>query len=148
MTIAYRTIVWPNDFSSHAAAVLPHLQALAATHGAKVHSVFVAPDLAAYGLWWGEPLPAHVRHLHEKALDEARKRLADYCAVELAACRDVEAHVTYGDPAGEILKVVERVGADLIVIGAAGVMGEEPLGSVAEKLLRRSRIPVLVVPAR
>ena len=46
-----------------------------------------------------------------------------------------------------ILRVAERLGAGMIVVGRRG-LGEapRPLGSVSEGLLARARVPVLVVP--
>jgi nucleotide-binding universal stress UspA family protein len=55
-----------------------------------------------------------------------------------------------GVPAYELLGYAERFGADLIVIGTHGRRGLKRflLGSVAEVVLRQSKIPVLVVRAR
>lgn len=49
-----------------------------------------------------------------------------------------------------ILDAAERYGADLLVMGTHGRTGLERmlLGSVAEGVLRRAKIPVVVVPAR
>lgn len=59
--------------------------------------------------------------------------------------------VTYlareGDPAELILKVSERVGADLIVLGTHGRTGLSRIlaGSVAEAVMRQARCPVLAL---
>jgi nucleotide-binding universal stress UspA family protein len=55
-----------------------------------------------------------------------------------------------GPVAQAILDAAERYGADLIVMGTHGRTGLQRvlLGSVAESVLRRSPVPVLVVPAR
>lgn len=46
-----------------------------------------------------------------------------------------------------ILRVAERIGAEVIAVGRRG-LGEapRPLGSVSEGLLARAHVPVLVVP--
>jgi nucleotide-binding universal stress UspA family protein len=51
------------------------------------------------------------------------------------------------DPAGEILAESARWGADLIVMGTHGRHGLAHLilGSVAEGVLRRATVPVLLV---
>lgn len=52
--------------------------------------------------------------------------------------------------AESIVDAAERYGADLVVMGTHGRTGLQRvlLGSVAEAVLRRARVPVLVVPAR
>lgn len=61
-----------------------------------------------------------------------------------------ERAVAEGDPAEELLKLGRDKGFDLIVLGTIGKSGLTKflLGSVAEKVVRHSHIPVLVVPAR
>jgi nucleotide-binding universal stress UspA family protein len=55
-----------------------------------------------------------------------------------------------GTPALEILRVAARKKADLIVIGThgRGAFSRALLGSVADKVLHATTIPVLAVPAR
>lgn len=52
-----------------------------------------------------------------------------------------------GDPADTIEKVAEQVGADLVVMGTRGRHGlaRVLLGSVTERVVRTSKIPVLTV---
>ena len=54
-----------------------------------------------------------------------------------------------GHPAEDILKLAGERKMDLIVVGGIGVTGLEKflLGSVAEKVVRSSKVPVLVVRA-
>jgi len=60
---------------------------------------------------------------------------------------DVRKWIMEGQPAKEILKLAEEQSVDLIVMGTLGRSGIEKflLGSVADKVIRGSRIPVLVV---
>jgi nucleotide-binding universal stress UspA family protein len=48
----------------------------------------------------------------------------------------------------EILKTADRLKSDMIIMGAhgKGILRHTFLGTVPDKVLRRSRIPVLVVP--
>jgi nucleotide-binding universal stress UspA family protein len=56
---------------------------------------------------------------------------------------------TVGEPATAILDTARADAADLIVIGTQGLGGFRKwlLGSTTERLLRRTRVPVLAVPA-
>ncbi len=55
--------------------------------------------------------------------------------------------VEMGDPADVILRVADQ-GYDAIVVGARGLSGlrEMVMGSVSQKIVQNSKIPVLVVP--
>ncbi len=59
----------------------------------------------------------------------------------------VSVEVCEGYPAEEILKKVAEIKVDLIVMGAheKGLI-HTFLGSVAKSVLRRSRVPIVVVP--
>lgn len=61
----------------------------------------------------------------------------------------VTPRVQLGTPADGIIAAAEAVGADVIVLGTHGRTGWQHvvLGSVAERVVRRSRIPVLTVRA-
>jgi nucleotide-binding universal stress UspA family protein len=61
-----------------------------------------------------------------------------------------EREVAEGDPGEELLKLCRNPGFDLIVLGTIGKSGLKRflLGSVAEKVVRHSHVPVLVVPAK
>lgn len=68
-----------------------------------------------------------------------------------AAARGVtaEPHVYYDEPVRAILDAAERNGADVIVMSThgRGGLGRLIYGSVADQVLRRSNVPVLLVPA-
>jgi nucleotide-binding universal stress UspA family protein len=57
--------------------------------------------------------------------------------------------VAEGDPGEELLKLCSDSEFDLIVMGTIGKSGLKRflLGSVAEKVVRHSHVPILVVPA-
>ncbi len=52
-----------------------------------------------------------------------------------------------GDPTHDMSKIVEKTGADLVVIGTHGKTGLEKLliGSVAENVIKTVEVPVLLV---
>jgi nucleotide-binding universal stress UspA family protein len=62
---------------------------------------------------------------------------------------DVETTVVEGEPAPTISSRVEESGADLVAMGRHGRagVGERLLGSVTDRVLRHSAVPVLTAPA-
>ncbi|QFU83124.1 universal stress protein [Natronorubrum aibiense] len=84
-------------------------------------------------------------------IDRARERGSEVLedATEVAAehDREIDTEVATGKPAREIVEQVETDEYDTIVIGSHGREGVSRvlLGSVAEMVVRRSPIPVVVV---
>ncbi|MDP2766255.1 MAG: universal stress protein, partial [Candidatus Methanoperedens sp.] len=76
--------------------------------------------------------------------DEATKYVADRASAEGI---EVERNTIEGHPADEIIKYAEKNSISLIIMGTLGKSGLDRflLGSVAEKVVRTSKIPVLVV---
>lgn len=83
----------------------------------------------------------------EKAEEHARELLESATAIAAERGRKLETEVVTGKPARRIVAKVEDDPYDAIVIGSHGREGLSRLllGSVAEKVVRRSPIPVLVV---
>ncbi len=139
-----RTILCPIDFSPGSSAATDYAVGLAQRVGAKVHLIHVypLPMLAAPdgGLM---VTPEAVAHLSEEAA-KATRRIADEWAQKGV---HLETHVCDGAPHVEIVRTADAIGADLIVMGTHGRSGLAHLliGSVAEKVVRSSTIPVLTV---
>ncbi len=78
----------------------------------------------------------------ESLIHEARRRLGPSAATK------VEIVEEDGVPQDVVLRVAEREGADLIVVGSRGLGGAlRQLGSTSEALISRSSRPVVVVPS-
>jgi nucleotide-binding universal stress UspA family protein len=88
--------------------------------------------------------------------DRHERRLRERGEAALAAVEEVAAEVGHavatelaeGDPATRVDEYATRQGADLVVVGRQGKtgLGRRLLGGVTERLLRRSDVPVFVVP--
>lgn len=111
--------------------------------GAKVYSVYVI-DTTSYGSVpkdekWSKKIEQFEEIGHEAAsyVEEKAK----------AAGLKAESIVLKGNPAKEILDFAERQKVDMIVVGSIGKSGVQSflLGSISGKVLRHSKIPVLVV---
>jgi nucleotide-binding universal stress UspA family protein len=89
------------------------------------------------------------RSLSELIRENAEKEMVEFLAgVPEAAAKKLEHRLLNGDPVAVILAEAEKPGYDVLVIGTHGRTGMTKLllGSVTEKLIRLSPIPVLTVP--
>jgi nucleotide-binding universal stress UspA family protein len=142
----YKQILVPLDGSALAERILPHVQAIAKGTGAKVLLFGVASSAPAA---MAAEAPAEARKLLEveqaraaKYLEGVAKRLKD-------AGLTTKVEVSVGEPAVEILTAAEKEKADLIAMMSHGVtgLGHFDMGSVAEKVVKTSTRPVLLVRA-
>lgn len=141
-----RTILSPVDFSEASAHAAQEARTLALETGAKLVLMHAVHDpVFAYTDGSGYLTPVTI----ERYESEIKRRL-DQVATELdAPGLAVEILVERGVPAEAICGAAERTHADLIVIGTHGRSGLSRwlLGSVAERVLRTAKVPVLTVRA-
>jgi nucleotide-binding universal stress UspA family protein len=137
----YDTILVPTDGSPAAERAVDHAVELAAQFGATVHALYVV-DVALYSSL--EAGVDAVMEALEAEGDEAVEEVASRCA---AVDVDAETAVVVGTVHRAIEKYVEDNDVDLVVMGTHGRQGIERflLGSVAERTVRTSSVPVLTV---
>jgi nucleotide-binding universal stress UspA family protein len=136
-------ILCPVDFSELSGLGLRYAAALARRQGARL-TVLYAHSFQPPPYFSVNELEALHQRLRD-SLGEARAALERFIAEHGAG--PAEATVAEGPPADVIRRVAEGAGAGLIVMGTHGRSGVNRLmlGSVAERVLRESRIPVLTV---
>jgi nucleotide-binding universal stress UspA family protein len=146
-----KTIIAAVDFSNASQKVLAAAGEIAGAFGATLHLVHVVepePTYTAYG-FTPEEFPAMYTFQAE-----ARKRSAEKLDQLLAAVppevADARTHILEGSPLSCINHYAGEIGAQLVVLGSHGhgIVASLLLGSVAEGMVRKSRVPVLVVPVR
>lgn len=79
-----------------------------------------------------------------------RRRIWDDLAGDAEQLEGVDVRVATGRTADELIGIAEREGCDLIVTGVARneLLGRMIVGNTANQLVRKSRVPVLVVRER
>lgn len=130
---AVTTIVVPLDGSDLAEAAIPVAAAIALPGGARINLVTVA-------LTYELPVDAQMDTITRRGLNRAQAELE-------SKFPGVTQTVLAGDPAQEISKHAGAIDADLIVMATHGRSGLRKLllGSVADKLITMSSVPVLLV---
>lgn len=141
-----KKVLWPTDFSSSSEKALPYVTDLTQKYGAEIHVLYVIEDIAHHEGWYGEFDKTHIDKLMEWADKSARKRLDQVCKKYLNSCPLYIKHVAVGDPAQEILKLIRAENVDLVVMASHGAQGNFRFGSVAEKVLKNSPVPVTTIP--
>lgn len=136
----FRKILCPIDFAEHSLAALDVALKLAGQNDAQLVLLSVAPSLAGAAGFQPvpmDPFPFLEKDRLEQLIKVARQRVPTSISYETL--------VVSGDPAEHILDVARDLGADLIVMGTHGRKGLSHLilGSVAERVVRESQIPVL-----
>jgi nucleotide-binding universal stress UspA family protein len=139
----YEKILIATDGSEYTKNAVDYGIDLAKNTGAKLHAIYVV-DTAAFA---SIPMDAAWESMYDllrQEGDEATKYVADKAQTEGL---EVERTTIEGHPADEIIKYAEKNLISLIVMGTLGKSGLDRflLGSVAEKVVRNSKIPVLVV---
>jgi len=146
----YDNILVPTDGSDAARNAVEQAVDLAAKYDATVHALYVV-DVDATNLTLGTEQVDRIRQGRidempevKAEADEATGQVAEVAAEHGVP---VEEHVTAGSPSRAIRNFVEDNDIDMVVMGSHGRSGlsRVVLGSVAEKVLRRTRVPVLVV---
>jgi len=129
-----KTVAIATDFSEPASVAVAWGHRLAALHGARVILIHAMGSAADH-------------HLSE---DESRRGLEGIAALIRAEGLRVDIETAKGPVAEVLLSTAERVGAEMLVIGTHGhgIIKRLLIGSVADELLRHSRIPLLVVHPR
>jgi len=145
-----RQILVATDFSPAAGTAWRHALMLADKFGSRLCLVHVvAPPPYA-----SDPLGTKAFMLRLADLSgtmEKDSRVALEAIVKrLNPKRTVSIETATGSPASEILRIAARKRADLILLGThgRGAFSRALLGSVADKVLHASPIPVLAVPGR
>jgi nucleotide-binding universal stress UspA family protein len=134
-----RTVVVPVDYSEESfAAVDVALDLAAAPDGVRIVHVLPEPAMLEPGIEW-QQIDNELRS--QRAEDAIRQRLAD------PKYQQVQIDIEFGDPGYRIADFAKNLGADLIVTPSHGRTGLERvlLGSVAERVIRLSHCPVLVL---
>ena len=143
-TRLFQTILCPVDFSDHSRQALSYAALLASRSKARLVVIFVEDPLLAAA--------AAVNYDEKTLVDKARKelrRLVERAVAPYGMSADsVTLDVAVGQPHEEIASTAERLGCDVIVMGAHGRTGANKLmlGSTTHRILRRSPLPVLATP--
>ncbi|HSW31062.1 MAG TPA: universal stress protein [Longimicrobiales bacterium] len=136
-------IMVPLDGSDLSATILGPASDLASATGAKLTLVHVVSSSAVLGTRIFPVLPDDIAPAMEKAGDYLERKAAELRAKGLTVGTHVEEHEA---PGRAIAAIADKLDADVIALATHGYGGLKRalLGSVADKVLRSSPLPLLV----
>ncbi len=141
----FKDILFPIDFSESSKKILPYVLTLSKTFGSTVHLLYVVRDLK-YLTSFHVPHPS-LTLIENEIAESSQKMMEKVCEEELQGCPRFIKKILIGDPAHEIIQYAQDEEIDLIIMGSHGRKGLEKalFGSVAEKVVKNSPVPVLTV---
>jgi len=137
-----REIIVPVDFYQHTDDLAGFAIGIARKLEGKITFVHVAENILVDSLL----NPESYKKLDATIRDHAESKMASLLEKTREACPACSGVVLRGDTVDGIIKYVEDMRIDLIIMGTHGARGIEKilLGSVAERVLKRVSCPTLV----
>lgn len=138
-----RTILCPVDFSEATAFGLNAARSLARSFDADLHLLHVVATTRL-----SIELPIDAREAYDRWSEEATRRLAELSAELRSEGVRTRVEMSRGVPYEGVARAVQDSGAGLVVMPTHGRAALDRLfyGSVAERVVRTARCPVLTVP--
>ncbi len=144
----YDRILVPTDGSEPATAAIEEAVDLAVQTDAELHALFVVEPIPLGGFSAGPgPASAEWDDVVEEQHSEGEQATAAVADRGTEREIDVVEAIEHGKPTAQILEYVDDNDIDAIVMGTHGRSGADRLvlGSVTEKVVRKSDVPVLTV---
>jgi nucleotide-binding universal stress UspA family protein len=137
-----RSIVIATDGSENTQKAISYGIKLAKLSGATVHALHVVDTSSVTQSW-----TAGRETIYEILKKDGQKAISKVKECGEASGVEVKEVLLEGHPSGEVIDFAENNDIDLIVMGTLGKTGLDRflMGSVAEKVVRNSKVPVLVV---
>jgi nucleotide-binding universal stress UspA family protein len=148
--MAIRRILVPIDYSENSKAALAYGAELARSFEAALDIVHVwdRPTYVSDAVMVQRPGEAH-KPIGELIRENAQKDMDEFMAtVTLPSDVPTQSRLLSGEPASTLVAELKKGEHDLVVLSTHGRTGIAHLllGSIAEKLVRMSPVPVLTVP--
>jgi nucleotide-binding universal stress UspA family protein len=158
MPLTINKILYATDLSKNSAYAFRYAVDLAKNHDADIHLLHVVEKLppaqeAFVEYYFAVKDEGHHEKIVAESIERTKKKIEVFRDREIADHPEVinekvKIEVLEGYPVDEILKKAKSHDCDIIVMGThgKGFMSHTLLGSVAERVLRRSHKPVIIVP--
>ena len=138
-------ILFPVDLTESSDKLVPHVTAMVHKFEAQLHLLFVVRIFQYFSSIY-VPHPS-INLFESELLEGARRRMNEFHDSHFKALPDVIDEVILGDASETILEYIANKQIDMVIMGTHGRKGLDRVifGSVAERVIKSSPVPVLVV---
>lgn len=141
----FKKILFPVDFSELSPKIVPHVITMAEKLDAEVHIIFVVPQLENYRSIFVSHIS--VENFEAEIVLGAETKMDEFVEAFFKSVVSPKTNVLIGDIAEEIIKYIKVKGINLVIMGTHGRKGMDRiiLGSIADRVIKSSPVPVLSV---
>lgn len=139
-----KNILWATDFSEEAGEALAYTRLFARTFSSKVTAVHAVPDFSPALYATSQVIKDELARKINRMKKDARQKIEAIGKAKKIPFKKII--VVDGDASKKIVEAAEKEKSDMIIIGRRGLSALEKIfiGSVANRVLRNSHVPVLV----
>ena len=140
-----KKILFPVDLSESSDKILPYVQTVAKKFDSKIYILFAARVFDYFTSIY-VPHPS-INKFEKEIIEGAEKRLYEFVDTHFKEFPGTKTVVVAGDAAEKIVEYIEDQKIDLVIMGTHGRKGMDKVifGSVADRVIRLSPVPVMVV---
>jgi len=141
----FKRILFPVDLSESSEKIIPYIQTVAEKFESKIHILFAARVFEYFTSIY-VPHPS-INKFEKEIIEGAEKRLYEFVDEHFSEFPNTKTVVVAGDASEEIIHYIEDQHIDLVIMGTHGRKGMDKIifGSVAERVVKISPVPVMVV---
>lgn len=141
-------VLFPIELVELTREIIPWVELMAGRLEAELHVLHVIPDPD----YWSASYAMSPSRFDDKQglISSVEKEVADFCDRNISKELPTRVHVEIGDPLDKILDFIESESISMVILGthARRGLGRLFLGSVAERVIKTSPVPVISVNPR
>lgn len=140
----FRRILFPVDLSESSDKLVPNVTTMVQKFDAELHLLFVVRILRYFTDIY-VPHPS-INLFESEMVEGAQKKMEEFKHNQFKDVPSVQSAVILGDPADTIISYIEDHKIELVIMGTHGRKGLDRVlfGSVAERVIKTSPVPVMV----
>ncbi len=141
----FKKILCAVDFAKHSSYIAKYARSIGEAFQSEIHIIYVAPTLSQYVGF--QISPSSIENFVGEIISGAEETMEKFIGENFENSLQVTGKILTGYAAEEIIKYANENNIDLIVMGTHGRKGIDRIlfGSVAEKVVKSSYIPVLTI---